>query len=214
LTKYYEQQFATWAKTLRGAKLIAALQTFLKDDFRAQLEEQQTRFNAQFATKLEGDFSPQYRVKYILGKLDGFIRTHSNLPGNDFSFYQHQQIEHILPQKGENIPDATFPQPFDYNNTVYRFGNITLLEAPINQSLNKTNDISNNEWFESKRAAYLNSSILLTRTFSDIQIGSDTVFNSFTKANLLSFTEWNMSKVADRQEMIRKLCVQVWKLDV
>jgi uncharacterized protein with ParB-like and HNH nuclease domain len=214
LTKSYEEKFANWAVKLRNISTIEDLHTFLRDDLQKELTEQQTKFNSQFAAKSQGDLNPQYRVKYILGKVEEYIRSKVNFPNADYTFYQNQQLEHILPQKGENIPLKLFPQQYDYSNTVFRFGNLTLLEAPINQSLNFSNDISTNEWFNVKKSAYLNSNILLTRTFSEVKIGEQTAFNGFATSKLKSFTEWDMNTVAERQEILRKLILEIWKMEV
>lgn len=214
LTKSYEEKFANWAAKLRAVNTIDELKVFLQDDFQKELSEQQDKFKSQFATKSQGELNPQYRVKYILGKIENFIRSKVNFTEANFSFYLGQHLEHILPQTGENIPTDKFPQPYDYSNTVYRFGNLTLLEAPINQSLNFSNDISTNEWFDVKRKAYLNSSILLTRTFSEIQIGEQTAFNNFASTKLKTFDKWNMETVGERQEILRKLILEVWKIEL
>lgn len=136
LTKYYEEKFASWAILLRQVNSVSDLQTFLNGDFNIQLTEQQAKFNAEFNSKSETDFGPLYRVKYIFGTIDNFVRKKTFLIVNDFAFYQRQQIEHILPQIGINVPQDLYPNEFDYYNTVRRLGNLTLLEGPINQSLN------------------------------------------------------------------------------
>jgi uncharacterized protein with ParB-like and HNH nuclease domain len=212
LTKSYEEKFANWAAVLRKVDTLADLKEFLSGDFNRELKDQQAKFNFQFAVKSQGDLNPQYRVKYILGKLEDYIRRNVNFPNANYSFYQEQQLEHILPQTGENIPKAEFPNDFDYMTSVFLLGNLTLLEAPINQSINYSNDISSNEWFEVKRNAYLNSSILLTRTFSDIKIGTNTAFNQFASQNLKCFNKWSMRTIAERQEIFRKLILEIWKL--
>lgn len=214
LTKSYEEKFANWASKLRVVNSIDELKVFLQDDFQKEFSDQQAKFNSQFAAKSQSELNPQYRVKYILGKVENFIRSKVNFTEANFSFYLGQHLEHILPQTGENIPSDKFPQPYDYSNTVYRFGNLTLLEAPINQSLNFSNDISTNEWFVEKKKAYLNSSILLTRTFSEIQIGEQTAFNNFASTKLKAFDKWNMETVGERQEIMRKLILEVWKLEL
>ncbi|WP_436490332.1 DUF262 domain-containing protein [Chitinophaga sp. ARDCPP14] len=214
LTKSYEEKFANWAVKLRAINTGEQLKSFLQDDFRKELSDQQTKFNSQFASKGQGDLNPLYRIKYILGKLENFIRIKVNFPVANYSFYQAQQLEHILPQTGENIPADRYTQPYDYPNTVYRLGNLTLLEAPINQSLNFSNDISTNQWFDVKKNAYLNSNILLTRTFSQIRIGEQTLFNGFASTKLKTFDEWNMDTVAERQEIMRNLIVEIWKLEL
>jgi hypothetical protein len=185
---------------------------FLNDEFSKELTDQQGKFIASFATKNQSELNPQYRIKYILGKVEEYIRDKAHLPSADFSFYQNQQLEHILPQTGINIPVAMYPQPYDYENTVYKFGNLTLLEAPINQSLNNTNDLSSNEWFEAKKKAYLNSGIYLTRTFSEIKIGEQTAFNGFATKYLKTFPTWTMKEVAERQEIIKNMMTDIWKI--
>lgn len=214
LTKSYEEKFANWAAKLRNVKTIDDLRLILNDDIQKEFTDQISKFNSQFTTKSQGELNPQYRIKYILGRIEEYIRQKVNFPSANFVFYQNQQLEHILPQTGENIPILKFPQPYDYQNTVFRFGNLTLLEAPINQSLNYSNDISTNEWFDVKRKAYLNSNILLTRTFSEIKIGEQTAFNGFATSKLQTFNEWTMKEVAERQEIIRKLILEIWKLEV
>jgi len=142
LTKSYEEKFARWAAKLRSIVTIDDLRDFLLDDFKKELDEELMKFNSQFANRSQGDFNPQYRIKYIFGKIENYIRGKVNFPLANYSFYQSQQLEHILPQTGENIPKDKFPEYYDYQNAVTKFGNLTLLEAPINQSLNFSNDIS------------------------------------------------------------------------
>jgi hypothetical protein len=214
LTKSYEEKFANWASKLRQVNSKDDLITFLQIDFKNELADQQSKFNSQFASRSQFDLNPQYRIKYILGCIEEYIRARVNFPSANFSFYQEQQLEHILPQIGENIPPLLYPEQFDYTNTVYKFGNLSLLEAPINQCLNFSNDISTNQWFEVKKKAYLNSNIFLTRTFSEIKIGEKTAFNGFATNNLKTFDTWDMKTVSERQEIIRKLIIEIWKLHV
>ena len=214
LTKYYEALFAGWAGKIRSISSLNDLKAFLGDEFNKELANQQSIFDAQFSNKNQMDLNPQYRIKYIFGKIEEYIRQRVNFPNLNFNFYQSQQLEHILPQTGENIPENEYTQPYDYSNTVLKLGNLTLLEAPINQSLNYSNDISSNEWFNVKRKAYLNSNILLTRTFSVIQIGEQTKFNGFATERLKTFDNWNMETVNERQGILKRLIQDIWKLYV
>ena len=214
LTKSYEEKFAKWAAKLRSIVEIEELREFLKDDFKKELDDELVKFNYQFANTSQGDFNPQYRIKYVFGKIEDYVRSKVNFPLAHYTFYQSQQLEHILPQKGENIPQDKFSNTYDYQNAVTKLGNLTLLEAPINQSLNFSNDISTNEWFTSKKEAYLNSTILLTRTFSEIKIGEQTAFNSFTNTALKTFDDWNAETIMERQEIFRKLILEIWKLEL
>jgi len=212
LTKSYEPKFASWAQTLRSVKSKAELIVFMNGDFSKELSEQQAKCMANFSTKNQSELNPQYRIKYILGKVEEYIREKVHLPSADFAFYQNQQLEHILPQTGANIPVDLYPEKYDYAVTVYRFGNLTLLEGPINQSLNNTNDLSSDEWFKMKKKAYLNSGIILTRTFSEIKIGEQTAFNGFATKYLKTFESWTMKEVAERQDIIKNMITDIWKL--
>lgn len=212
LTKSYETLFASWAVQLRALKSSQELISFIIEKIGAEIKQRQEQFLSSFASRSQHDLNPQYRVKYVLGKIEDYIREKSNLPRADYVFYQDQQLEHILPQSGEKIPAEKYPQTYDYENSVYRFGNLTLLEAPINQSLNYSNDISSNEWFFVKKAAYLNSNVYLTRTFSKVSIGQNSVFNNFANNHLKSFDKWDMETIAERQEMMKKLIVKIWPL--
>lgn len=214
LTKYYEDTFAKWATKLRLVETVQDLKDFLQDDFKKELDGQLLTFNQRFATKNEAELNPLARIKYVLGRLDNYIRVNVNFQPFNFAYYQGLQLEHILPQKGENIPNEKYPKEFDYDNTVGKFGNLTLLEAPINQSLNFSNDISSNLWFEEKKRQYLKQPVLLTSTLSEIKIGDQTVFNNFVNGRLKAFSDWNMTTVDERQEMFRKLILDIWKLEL
>ncbi len=213
LTKYYEDELAKWATIIRKIDDFSDLKVFLEEDFKKEFDKQQLAFNQRFATKSETELNPPSRIKYILGKIDNYVRVKVNFQPSNYLHYQGLQLEHILPQTGKNIPIDKFPKEYDYENTVSRFGNLTLLEAPINQSIGSYNDISSGEWFNVKRNAYLNSTILLTRTFSEIKIGEQTIFNSFASAKLKTFSDWNMDTVQERQEILRKLILDIWKLE-
>ncbi len=211
LTKSYETLFASWATELRSLKSSTELKEFIKQSIAPEILQRQEQFISSFSTRSQHDLNPQYRVKYVLGKVEDYIREKSNLPRADYAFYQDQQLEHILPQTGENIPTDKFPQKYDYENAVYKFGNLTLLEAPINQSINFFNDVSNNEWFVGKKAAYQNSNIYLSKTLSGISIGQNTSFNQFAQGNLKSYEHWDIETISSRQEMMKKLMMEIWK---
>jgi uncharacterized protein with ParB-like and HNH nuclease domain len=214
LTKYYETTFANWAVQIRKISSLDELKAFIKTEIGNELKVRQDTFAASFASKSQDDLNPQYRIKYVLGKIEEYIRSKVNFPSANLLFYQSQQLEHILPQTGENIPSDIYPNEYDYRVTKYKFGNLTLLESPINQSLNYSNDISSNEWFVAKKNAYLNSGILLSRTFSDITIGHKTAFNGFATEKLKSFDYWNMDAVSERQEILKKLILDIWKIHI
>jgi hypothetical protein len=211
-TKNYESTFAKWAMNIRGLKTNEALIQFITEEIGVELLRQKASFNDKFANKSFGDIQPQYRIKYILGRLDNFIRTACFFPLADVSFYQEQQLEHILPQTGENIPEENYPETNDYSIAVSRVGNLTLLEQPINGSLNNTNDLSTGDWFIAKKNAYKKSHMLLTSTIPENTIGTNTAYNRFVAANLVHFDVWDRDKINERQQMLKKLMLKTWTL--
>ena len=210
LTKYYEATFAEWAIKIRSLKTVSELKKFISREIGAEITKRQEAFDSSFDSKTQWDIQPQYRVKYILGKVEEFIRDKVNFPRASLLFYQDQQLEHILPQIGENIPTKKYPEKYDYQNAVIKIGNLTLLEQPINGSLNFSNDISSNEWFAVKSEAYKNSNILLTSTFTKNSIGKNTAYNKFVLANLKHFNSWDRDKINERQVVLKKLMLKSW----
>lgn len=213
LTKYYESLFAELSVKIRSLNSLSDLQTFIKSELGPIIDKQKQAFEANFDNRNQAELLPQYRIKYILGKVEDYIRIKGNLPINNLSYYQDQHLEHILPQSGENIPTDLYPQTWDYNNAVYKIGNLTLLEGPINQSLNYSNDISSNNWFNVKTDAYKNSSIYLTKTFTENKIGQNTAFNKFVSENLKHYQNWNKETIISRQHVLKELMLKVWSVD-
>ncbi len=213
LTKYYEALFADLAIKIREINTIDELKTFIQKELADVINKQQATFDSSFQYRSQSDIQPQYRIKYILGRVDEYVRFHTNFPKNNLSFYQEQQLEHILPQTGENIPKDKYPEEYDYPNAVYKVGNLTLLEQPINGSLNFSNDISTDEWFATKTTAYKNSNILLTMAFTENPIGKNTAFNKFVENELKQFDSWDKEKISERQQMLKKLMLNTWKVE-
>jgi hypothetical protein len=210
LTKYYEDLFAKLAKIIRNIQNLEGLKHFINSDLAEVVQKQREAFSNSFDTRNQFDLQPQYRIKYVLGQAEDYIRKNTHLPCNNIDFYQQLHLEHILPQEGKNIPAEL---KTNYNNWVYRIGNLTLLEGPINQSLNTANDLSSDVWFLTKTKAYQNSNIELTKTFNANKIGADTAYNRFVVEKLKHFDTWNAEKIQERQEMLKQLFLEVWKID-
>lgn len=213
LTKQYERQFANWAAMLRSYNSSDEIESFIETELAAEIDKQRREFDSVFTTKTQGDVLPQYRIKYMLGKVDAFIKEQSNLSSNSIKHYQKLEIEHILPQTPKNMPEDEFEDEFIYQNWVKRIGNLTLIESPINQALNKANDLSSIEWFEKKKKEYKNSDVQLTKTIpGNNRIGNQTAYNNFVAENLKSFPKWGTEAIENRQQMLKELMLEAWKL--
>ena len=120
-------------------------------------------------------------IKYILGKyerLKGGTRDVSLSSEND-------TIEHILPQHPN---DSWMIEDFDFEQYIYRLGNLTLLE----QSLN--NDIGN-ESYEEKKKIYLKSAFVTTKNISS------------------SFSQWDATSITERQRDMGRCAKSIWRID-
>lgn len=213
LTKTYERQFARWASKIRSFRSEQELYEFIHSELKEEIEEQRRDFSSTFGSKSRGNILPQYRIKFILGEIDNLIRSKGNIGEKSIKHFQSMEIEHILPQTPENMPKNEFEDEFIYKQWTERIGNLTLLEAPINQSIGKANDLSSNEWFETKLDGYNNSEIQLTKTIKgDSRIGKNSQYNQTIDQYLKSFENWDTEKIEERQQMLMDLMMEIWKL--
>jgi hypothetical protein len=86
-------------------------------------------------------------------------------------------VEHIYAQK----PETRLP---DHQDLVNRFGNLTLLDAKLNQTIQ-------NGLFGAKKPAYDKSDVLLTN-------------------QLLCYADWNRESMEDRQQKLAAKAVAIW----
>ena len=84
-------------------------------------------------------------------------------------------------------------------------GNLTLLEQPLNGSIH-------NNLFEEKKPAFASSNLYLTRSL--VKLDNVGVNNAVTRTNqlLLEFDHWDDKTIAERQEMLYKVALKIWKI--
>jgi uncharacterized protein with ParB-like and HNH nuclease domain len=119
-------------------------------------------------------------VKYILSKIE-LYKFHNEInPESD-----NYTVEHILPESA----DETWGDFSDeeINRSVYRLGNLTLLERKLNREAEVLG-------YESKREIFLKSNSELTK---DIVENYDT---------------WNENKISARQKELAKHAKGIWKI--
>ena len=212
LTKTYEKKFALWAAELRGIETWEELNNFINDNIAIEINEQRRFFKNNFSIRRENEISPLYRIKFIFGELDNYIRRVTYLSENSIQHYQRLQLEHILPKTAINIP-AEYDDEYIYSNWVAKIGNLTLVESPINQSIGKLNDLKDHAWFRQKLRAYENSSVQLTKTLSsNSRIGKNSAYNKFIDEKMFKFDKWQTEDIELRQEMMKELMLDAWKL--
>ena len=95
----------------------------------------------------------------------------------------------------------------DFDTQVHRLGNLTLLEASINNSIH-------NSTYSAKCSAYTHSKFYLTRSISSLAaIG---INNAITRTNqrLKAWAVWNAASIEERQYMLYELSEEIWGLHV
>ena len=100
----------------------------------------------------------------------------------------------------------------DYYNSVYKLGNVVLIESQINQAVNKFNELNSN-WFEKKQQEYSKSNVVSLNLLNhDYSIGKNTALNKFKIESNYSFESWNKQAIVDRQAILLELVFETWML--
>lgn len=112
------------------------------------------------------------------------FKLENNYSGNERAFDSDGgTIEHILPENPDNYWHELFP---DAATDCYRLGNYTLLEAPKNRQIARSA-------YDEKKEMYSQSAYELSKR--------------------ITWQEWNKESLFNRQEVLAKQAVHIWKLD-
>jgi uncharacterized protein with ParB-like and HNH nuclease domain len=131
-------------------------------------------FEHEFSIK-QFSYRSQKIIKYILSKICGEVSAEDDL----FT------IEHILPRSADN--DWGDFEDENIDRSIYRLGNLTLLEKPLNKDAGILK-------YDDKKNIYSSSKCSLT---SSIPINYDS---------------WNEAKISDRQKQFAKEAKSIWKI--
>jgi hypothetical protein len=138
-------------------------------------------FENDFSTKEFKNTTRNHKiVKYILSKIEMYLFKNEIEPESDLF-----TVEHILPENAdETWGDFTFEQ---LNRSVYRIGNLTLLEKKLNREADK-------KPYAEKLIIFEQSNSMLTKLIPE------------------HFQIWNEDKVAARQKELAKHAKAIWKI--
>lgn len=119
-------------------------------------------------------------IRYILGKIERFSggTREVNIDGNT------DTIEHILPQN----PDETWGEDYNFDNLIYRMGNLCLLEKVYNNELK-------NKPYADKVILYNKSAFISTKQISE------------------DYPIWNESTINHRQQKMSNCAKSIWKIE-
>lgn len=159
---------------------IAANQQFSISDFQS-IYVSDLNFENDFSTKEFKNTSRNHKiVKYILTKLEWYkYQNEIDLVSDLYT------IEHILPENAdENWGEFTFEE---ISRSVYRIGNLTLLEKKLNR--------------EADQKCYAEKTNYFLKSYSKLTLSIPENFNS-----------WNEDKIAARQREFAKDAKSIWKI--
>lgn len=208
-TKEYEPRFIKWAKRLRTVQTPDELHAFLSDTLEAEREGLAHRFALAF-DELTDQGIQKYRMRYILGKLTQYVNEEawgSSGEATDLDTFVNRgvEVEHILPQNPSEAALEGFESLEEAGEAVHRFGNLTLLEKPINASIQ-------HQGFAHKKAGFAQSKFLLTKTIAeDVAVGKNTAVDRAV-ADLHPFEAWTAAAIDERQEQLSRLAHKVWEV--
>jgi hypothetical protein len=97
-------------------------------------------------------------------------------------------IEHVLPENPSAAWEAMFPEHL-WERSIYRLGNLTLLEPPLNRRVGNTD-------YSQKVTAYLESHYCLTRDIVEA-----------------APAQWTPELLDDRQRRLAVRAVHLWRAD-
>ena len=163
-----------------GALKISSNKRFEVADFQS-IYVSDLNFENDFSTKEFKNTTRNHKiVKYILSKIEVYQHKNEIDPESDLF-----TIEHILPENADDTwGNFTFEE---INRSVYRMGNLTLLERKLNR--------------EAGQKGYVEKIVLFAQSNSEL-----------TKTLPDNFNTWNEDKLAARQRELAKHAKAIWKI--
>lgn len=213
--KENERLFVQWATRLRGLNDEVAISVAVQETILKELMGKVADFKERFLSIRHSAYDPGYRLRFVLGRMENTLISQAGLPQFGLKQIDAMQVEHILPQMPKNgVVPATYAANFDeYQNQVFRLGNVTLLESQINQAVNNFNDL-NSDWFRQKQAEYGHTSLLTPKLLDDqFQIGNNTATNRLKSEYDFEFTQWGKAAIEKRQSILLDLAMETWKIN-
>ena len=213
--KNNERLFAQWAGELRGSNIEEQVRQIVDRTMAPYLRERYAEVRQVFAGLWHGAYNPLYRLRFVLGRMENSLRLRCHLPLQGHDFIQGLQVEHVLPQTPRDgiIPTEYAESQEDYENCVYRLGNVTLVESNINQAINNCNDLQGG-WFTDKGQEYVKSALLMTNLLNpDYSVGQNTAVNRLRDEIGYNFSDWKADAIQRRQSILLELALDTWRIN-
>lgn len=206
--KEYERRIVDAAHALRETK-NEDFDHFVLKHFSKERSSLASEFGTRLLALKAGD-ARQFRIRYLLAKITQHVDLLAYGPSqgrDDLQDYMSggNDVEHILPDNGDEDAIAEFGSGGDDQELIQRLGNLLLIEKSINRAIQ-------NGRYSKKITVYPQSKFLLTRCQASKQSGQVGVADKITSTveALEVFPEWNAEAVAKRQAFLTDLATRVW----
>lgn len=203
--KALEKNFAEWNLELCKVNNLKELNTFVANTFAPEVNAKEFEYRDAFHRLTQSDLQV-FRLRYLLARLSQYVdlARQGNYTVQPLDMYFDTDIEHILPFTPNSDEDKTKIE--DYDRTKTLLGNLTLIEKPINRS------IQNNSYSD-KVEVYKKSNYYLTSSLKEVDVvGNNTAVNRIGKF-LKSFSTWDKASIEERQDLLYKLSLEIWKIE-
>lgn len=203
--KALEKNFAEWNLDLCNVKDLKELNDFVAKHFAPEVAEKAIAYRDLFHRLTQTDLQV-FRLRYILARLSQYVdlARQDIFTAQMLDSYYDNDIEHILPFTPES--DEIKASIEDYDRVKIMLGNLTLIEKPINRSIQ-------NKSYTEKVLEYHKSKYYLTSSLKEVDvIGNNTAVNRIGKF-LKEFPHWDQSTIEQRQDLLYNLSLEIWKIE-
>lgn len=203
--KALEKNFAEWNLELCKVNNLKELNAFVANTFAPEVAAKEFEYRDAFHRLTQSDLQV-FRLRYLLARLSQYVdlARQGNYTVQPLDMYFDTDIEHILPFTPASDEDKAKIE--DYDRTKTMLGNLTLIEKPINRS------IQNNSYSD-KVEVYRKSNYYLTSSLKEVDVvGNNTAVNRIGKF-LKAFSTWDKATIEERQDLLYKLSLEIWKIE-
>ncbi len=195
-----ETFFAKWAYEIRRGDPLREIIRDINNQKNSHQENFWSRLSQLTYKELGGR-----GVKFLLGLVERHLKTVGGFSSPAqrqpifLEFGEKVDVEHILPLNQKR----SLGEAGELSLLANRLGNLTLLEASINRSLQNSN-------YESKLIQYANSNFLITKSLSvPIDAGARNSKLVVAAEKLKQFNSWNENSISEREIILYRLLGEV-----
>jgi len=184
-----ESTFSEWTRSLNSAQSDVDVKDFIDNVVSPEVKRMGKLAYDKICTLTEQDIARK-KLQFLLIRIDIELNVIAGGAYKAVSEYSNFEIEHIVPKKYDSNINSHLTQA-EHNEVVYRLGNLTILEKPLNRSIKNSSVLE-------KKSTYENSAFILCKASVQNIPGQ----NTLAKANALvhKINSMDLTDVNKRQK--------------